>query len=140
LDEQTTLEAPRTTQDESLRDRLLAYLKEQIGGEGKHAIMRTKNIAAHFSVTPVTISKYLRSLVESGHIRTKPAGPKGTIITLEAEPKRRGRPRAVAAAGDAGARTLARRTAPGGAYCPWCGTKVQKAWRYCNRCGHGLPH
>lgn len=132
-----TPEAPAGSS--SLRDRILAYLKEQIGEVGKHAIISTKSIAERFGVTPVTIAKHLHALVEEGHIRTKPAGPKGTIISLESPPKKRGRPAAApATGGPASARPL--RRAPTGYFCVWCGSKVEKQWRYCNRCGHSLPH
>ena len=124
----------------SLRERILAYLKAQIGEVGKHAVISTKTIAEHFAVTPVTISKHLHTLVQEGHIRTKPAGPKGTIITLEVAPKKRGRPAATPKDGAQQVQSHPGRRAANGYFCVWCGTKVEKQWRYCNRCGHALPH
>jgi len=118
---------------EPLRTRLLAFLRERIGEVGKHIRMSTKDLAGQFGVTPVTISKHLHGLSADGYIHIKAAGPKGTIITLEAGPRRGpGRPPA-AARGD-GLRRVGNDY-----YCPWCGSKVQKAWRYCNRCGEHLP-
>ncbi len=142
MDQRDPQDAPQAPAlGSSLRDRILTYLTEQIGEVGKHAIISTKSIAQRFGVTPVTIAKHLHALVEEGHIRTKPAGPKGTIISLEAAPKKRGRPAAATskAMGPQGSARNARRAA-NGYFCVWCGTKVEKQWRYCNRCGHALPH
>lgn len=137
VDEQDTPEPQGS--GSALRERILAYLKEQIGEVGKHAIISSKSIAQRFAVTPVTVAKHLHVLVQEGHIRTKPAGPKGTIITLESAPKKRGRPATTSTlVGQKASGRDTRRTA-NGSFCVWCGSKVEKQWRYCNRCGHALP-
>jgi DNA-binding transcriptional ArsR family regulator len=128
------------TSQEPLRERLFSYLRQEIGGVGKHTLVSAKELAARFSVTPVTISKHLHALEDAGYLHTKAAGPRGTIIALDKEPRPgaaiapRGR-RTLATAGPATLRRV------GNAYfCPWCGSKIQKAWKYCNRCGDRLPH
>jgi hypothetical protein len=132
---ETQPEAASTAQP--LRQRLLDYLRDRIGEVGKHAMIRTKDIAAHFSVTPVTIAKHLHALAQEGYVRTKAAGPKGTIISIEAGPRR--------TAGGGRGRTahetkpIALRRVGNQYFCPWCGSKVQRVWRFCNRCGERLP-
>jgi len=124
-------ETRNSTPAEPLRERILAFLREQIGEIGKHTRLSTKELGVRFSVTPVTISKHLKALALEGYVHTKAAGPKGTIITLEAGPRRApGRARAAAAAPARVGNNY---------FCPWCRSKVQRAWHYCNRCGAPLP-
>lgn len=130
-----------STSQEPLRERLFSYLRGEIGGVGKHTLVSAKELAARFEVTPVTISKHLHALEDAGYLHTKAAGPRGTIIALEKEPRAgagvspRLRRRAAGAPGPAALRRV------GNAYfCPWCGSKIQRTWRFCNRCGDRLPH
>ena len=116
-----------------LRARLLAYVKERTGSAGKHTVVSTRALGAQFSVKPVTISKHLRALQEEGYLHTKPAGPRGTIIVLDAGPRRSGGRRPATPA-TPGLRPVGKTP-----FCPWCGSTVQKPWHFCNRCGGELP-
>lgn len=119
---------------DAVRPRLLAYVKERTGTVGKHTVVSTRALAAQFSVKPVTISKHLRALQQEGYLHTKPAGPRGTIIVLDAGPRRPGGRRAATPAAPLGLRPVGKTP-----FCPWCGSTVQKPWHFCNRCGGELP-
>jgi DNA-binding transcriptional regulator YhcF (GntR family) len=135
-----------STSQEPLRERLFSYLRGEIGGVGKHTLVSAKDLAARFEVTPVTISKHLHALEAAGYLHTKAAGPRGTIIALEKEPRAgaavspRLRRRTVTAAATATAGPATLRRVGNAYFCPWCGSKIQRAWRFCNRCGDRLPH
>ncbi len=137
----SAVSAGSATPPEPLRQRLFSFLHQEIGAIGNHTLMSAKDLAERFTVTPVTISKHLHALEQDGYIRTKAAGPRGTIIALEALPRPgtdlapRSRRRSAG-----GAAPVAIRRAGRAYFCPWCGSKIQKVWRFCNRCGERLPH
>jgi DNA-binding transcriptional ArsR family regulator len=120
-----------------LRERVLAFIRERIGSAG-HAVINVREIAAHLGAKPEAVTYHVRNLARAGVLSTKRAGPKGTVFRLAEGAQARGRARPAAA----GPRT-ARRAAAGrvstSAYCPWCGQKAGKGWRYCAACGEQLP-
>ena len=122
------------------REKLGDWIADRVNEGNGHATISTRSLAEHFSVTPTTVASHLHALVDDGRFRTRPAGRQGLIVSLGGG--RRGRRPAAApgraATGRAAARTAASGRATPGSYCHWCGAKVQRGWRYCNRCGTPL--
>ena len=131
----------------SLRDRILEYVKGQIGGAEQEVLLSTKMIADALGTSANNVAYHVGRLAHAGHISTRSAGAQGTRFRLGGAPQvsattRRRRGAQVSAAGT-GSSAPAPLTTPGAKlsmnFCPHCGSKVLgEEWRFCASCGKPL--
>jgi len=131
----------------SLRDRILDYLKGQIGGAEQDVLLSTKIIADALGTSANNVTYHVGRLVHAGHITTRSAGPQGTRFRLGGAPqvsgsdRRRRSPRRDA---PVAAQAAAAEPTPAGAkgatnFCPYCGSRIlADDWLFCASCGRPL--
>lgn len=132
----------------SLRERILEYIRGQLGGAEQEVLLSTKMIADALGTSANNVTYHVGRLVHAGHISTRSAGPQGTRFRLggtppapAAERRRRAQrtpaPRVAVAAPEAPAVPVAARGTTN--FCPYCGSKVlAEDWRFCATCGKPL--
>ena len=101
--------------------RVEEFIRTRIGNR-RRVSLTTATIADPLGVSRSVAYYHVRALVSTGRIESRQAGRHGMILSLEEPPKKPSAPDA----GRAG-------------YCPWCGTRVQQAWKFCTGCGKALP-
>lgn len=120
----------RAAAAESARQRVRDLVQRKIEAGGGHVVLTTRSIADELHVAPATVAHHLRALQQQGYLHTRSAGRRGLIISA-GTPGRRSR-RTVALTGRAAPRAGTR------PFCPFCGARVQRAWRFCNACGEQI--
>jgi hypothetical protein len=124
------------------RDEVLRVLTEKIEAAGGRVVRSVKDLADEIGISTQRLYYLLKSFDQKGALVTRSRGPKGLEISLPgavvpdgaAQPEVSERPRS---------RRPRRAEAPreGGErfFCPWCGERAERGWRFCVNCGERLP-
>lgn len=125
------------------REEVLRALTEKIEAAGGRMVRSVKDLAEEIGVSTQRLYYLLKSFDQKGAIVTRSRGPKGLEISLpgmapaDGTPAKPAAPRA--ARGRRPRKAEASREGGEKVFCPWCGERVERGWRFCVSCGERLP-